>query len=309
MPLIPPPLKKGGTIGVVSPSRWPKPEWLNTGKSLLEAQGYKVFIHPQNYLKDGQLAGSDAARIDAIMDMFADPTVDAIICARGGTGANRIVDGLDYKFIKKHPKPFVGFSDITVLLNAIQQRCGFATYHGPMLWNLAHPHHPRVVGDLLAVISGKKSGRSLAHSKVPTIRAGKVRGRLVGGNIGLLEVLMGTPFDWSAKDSILFLEDVDEPLYKIDRSLQHLRMAGKFKSVRAVLVGEMVDLVDGESGFNRKGERPYGRSLQEMFQKVLPPDVPLCMNFPCGHGKNITTLPLGAMVEVTLRGNAAKISF
>ena len=106
MPAIPPPLKKGGTVGVVAPGRWPKPEWIDKGKALLESRGYEVVVHAQCYLKDGQLGGSDAARTEAIMDMFADRTIDAVICARGGTGSIRLLDKLDYKLIKRNPETF-----------------------------------------------------------------------------------------------------------------------------------------------------------------------------------------------------------
>src|SRR6202012_3946472 len=129
--------KPGGTIGVVSPARWAKPEYIDAGKRLLKKHGFEVVVHAQNYLKEGQLGGSDAARAEAIMDMFLDRTIDAVICARGGTRSLRLVDKLDYKLIKRNPKPFIGFSDITVLLQAITRRCGFATYHGPMFVSFA----------------------------------------------------------------------------------------------------------------------------------------------------------------------------
>ncbi|MDX2028011.1 MAG: LD-carboxypeptidase [Alphaproteobacteria bacterium] len=310
MPLsFPPPLKPKGTIGLVSPARWPKPEWIAKSKALLEKRGYQVVVHAQNYLKDGQLAGSDAARTEALMDMFDDSTIDAIMCVRGGTGAIRILDRLDYKLIKKNPKPFVGFSDITVLLQAISKRCGFATYHGPLGWNLAHTHDPRTLDDMLAVIGNKKKSIKTHFSEAECIRPGRAEGILTGGNIALLQHLIGTPYDWTGKDSILFIEDVDEPIYKIDRMLQHMRLAGKFNGIRAILVGEMVDIGDGETCYARKGETPYGRSLKQVLTEALPPDVPLCFNFPCGHGKYLTTLPVGAHVKFALAARGAELSF
>ena len=134
---FPPPLKPGGSIGVISPGRWPKPEWIDKGKALLKKHGYQVVVHAQNYHKEGQLGGPDAVRAEAIMDMFMDRTIDAVICARGGTGSLRLLDKLDYKVIKKNPKPFMGYSDITVLLQSITKKCGFVTYHSPMLASFA----------------------------------------------------------------------------------------------------------------------------------------------------------------------------
>jgi len=306
---FPPALKQGGTIGVVSPSRWPKPAWIAKGKALLERRGYKVVIHPQNYLKNGQLAGSDAARAGAIMDMFVDSAIDAIVCARGGTGAFRLLDKLDYKLIRRNPKPFVGFSDITNLLQAITARCGFVTYHGPLFWNFAHAHNPKTVNDMLAVVGNTKKNYRLWIPEAQCVRSGKASGVLVGGNISHLEHLMGTLYDWSGKGAILMIEDVDEPIYKLDEKLLHMRLAGKFKGVRAIIVGEMVDITDGETGFARKGDRPYGRSLRQIFMDVLPPDIPLCFDFPCGHGKYLTTLPIGAHTQLTLNTRGAELNF
>lgn len=306
---LPPPLKRGGTIGIVSPGRWPKPDWISKGTSLLEERGYQVVAHAQNYLKNGQLAGSDAARAEAIMDMFADSTIDAILVTRGGTGSLRLLDQLDYKLIRRNPKPFVGFSDITALLQAISKRAGFAAYHGPIMWNFSNTPDSRTLDDMLAVISNKKKNFKIRVSDAECIRPGRAKGKLVGGNMTLLQNLIGTPYDWSGKDAILFIEDVDEILYKIDRMLNHFRLAGKFADVRAVIVGEMVNVPDGESGFMRKGEKPYGRSLKQILLDQLPPDIPICMNFPCGHGQYMTTLPLGAQAQLILNSTNVELSF
>jgi muramoyltetrapeptide carboxypeptidase len=304
---FPPPLEPGGTIGVIAPGRWPKPERIKNGKALLEARGYRVVVHKQNCLKDGQLAGSDAARAKAIMDMFADPAIDAIICARGGTGSLRLLDKLDYKLIKRNPKPFVGFSDITVLLQAITKRCGFVTYHGPMFVSFAEDYAPFTLDDLFAAITAKKN-YSLRFPDVDVIRPGRAQGVLVGGNITLSEYLIGTPYDWSGRDAILFIEDTEEVIYKMADKLQHLRLAGKFDKVRAVIVGEMADIRDGETGFARKGDKPFGKSLRQILLDVLPKNVPLCLDFPCGHGKNITTLPVGAKVKLALNAKGAELA-
>ncbi|MGE3624456.1 MAG: hypothetical protein AB7H77_11390, partial [Bdellovibrionales bacterium] len=111
-----------------------------------------------------------------------------------------------------------------------------------------------------------------------------------------------------AKNGILFIEDVDEVLFKLAEKLQHMKLAGKFSGVRAVIVGEMVDIADGETGFAKKTEKPYGKSLRDILLDVLPPDIPLCFNFPCGHGKYLTTLPVGAEVRLTLNARGAELA-
>lgn len=302
---FPPPLKAGGTVGLVSPARWPEPAWIEKTKAMLEGRGYRVATHSQNALREGQLAGSDAARTAALHDMFADPAIDAVMCVRGGTGSTRLLDLLDYDLIAKNPKAFVGFSDITALLQAITRRCGFVTFHGPLGWNFAQPDHdPRTTDELFAML-GPWDAQCLRFPTVETARAGVAEGVLVGGNITLLQYLIGTPYDWSADDAILFIEDVDEALYKVDAKLRQFSMAGKFRHVRAVLVGTMVDIVDGETGFMRSGEQPYGRDLRQIVMDHVPPHIPLAFNFPCGHAPYITTLPVGARVTLQLDGQGA----
>lgn len=307
---FPPTLKPKGTIGLVSPGRWPEPDTIDKTKAFLESHGYHVVVHAQNYMKEGQLAGSDAARAEAIMDMFADTTIDAILCTRGGTGAMRVIDKLDYEAIQDSPKPFVGYSDITALLHALAQRSGFVTYHGPMGVNLAKPDNdPRTGTDFISIVGNRRKHCRLHYPDVECVRPGKVEGPLIGGNITLLQHLIGTPFDWSSKDAVLFVEDVDEPLYRIDRALCHLRLAGKFQGVKAVLVGEMVNIPDEDASVASVAEKPYGRDLREIILDHVPENVPLGFNFPCGHGKYSTTLPVGAHVQLTLGDRGAEISY
>ncbi len=296
-------------IGLVSPSRWPQPKWLDRCQALLEKRGYRTLVHPQNYLQNGQLAGSDSERVAAIHDLFANPAIDAILAMRGGANAIRIVDHLDYALIKKNPKPFIGFSDISLLLNAMTKHCGFVTYHGPMGWNFAHHPDPRTVDDLFDLLENKKKTYRRSFRGVVAARPGRAPGPLIGGNLTRLELLMGTAYDWSAKDSILFIEDVDEVIYKLDEKLCHLRLAGRFDKVKAVIVGEMVDIADGENGFARAGDQPYGKSLREIFMENLPPDIPLCFDFPCGHGKYLTTFPLGARTEITMTTDSVELGY
>ena len=306
---FPPPLKPKGTVGLVSPGRWPEPAWIDKTKDFLREHGYQVVVHAQNYLQEGQLAGSDAARAEALMDMFADRTIDAILCTRGGTGSLRLLDKIDYEHISQHPKPFIGFSDMTALLHAVAQRSGFVTYHGPMCLNFARADNDLRTGtDFLTVVGNRRKHCRLHYPEVECVRTGRAEGVLTGGNLTLLQHLIGTPFDWLSDNAILFFEDIDEPLYRIDRTFNHLRLAGKLQNVQAVLVGEMVDVTDNETGFVREGEKDYGRTLREIILEHVPPHALLAFRFPCGHGAYITTLPVGATVQLTLGARGAEIA-
>lgn len=305
--MFPPSLKTKGTIGLVSPGRWPEPAWIDKTRVFLAEHHYQLEVHAQNYLKEGRLAGSDAARAEAVMDMFADSTIDAILCSRGGTGAMQLLDRLDYDLIRENPKPFVGFSDMTVLLHALSQRSGFVTYHGPMAVNFGKPDvDPRTGVDFMSVVGNRRKHSRLHYPDVECLHQGKTEGILLGGNIKLLQHLIGTPFDWSGQGAILFLEDVDEHLYKIDRALCHLRLAGKFQGLKGVLIGEMTKIPDYDEPAD---SIPYGRELRDIFLDHLPADIPIGFNFPCGHGRYITTLPVGARVQLTLGPRGAEISY
>ena len=308
--VFPQELKPEGTIGIVSPGSWAQPEWINATTEILQELGYSTVVHSQNYLRQGRLAGNDAARAEAINDMFADSTIDAIMCARGGFGTIRIIDKINYKLIKRNPKPFIGFSDATILLHSVGRRCGLITYHGPMCKSMALPHDKRTITDLLTVVGESEDKRVEIHyPEVEVHCAGKVEGILTGGNISLLQSLMGTHYDWSAKDSILFIEETDEPLYKIDLMLRHFALAGRLKGVKAVLVGEMTNIEDGDPEAKEATGLPYGVDLKQILLDVLPPDTPLCFNFPCGHGEYMTTLPVGAYAHLTLDSCGAHMSF
>jgi muramoyltetrapeptide carboxypeptidase len=305
---FPRPLKKGDTIGIVSPASAGSPEALDKGRGVLQRLGYHVVIHPQCYRRAGQLAGSDTDRAQALMDMFANPSIDAIVCGRGGNGSIRILDKLNYNIIKRNPKVFTGFSDITVLLQAISKKCGFVTYHGPTLATYARSGNRHMTHDFSTVV--ENTGKlKMSYPDVDVVHAGRAEGTLVGGNLTVLQSVIGTSYDLPNTDIVLFIEDVDEVLYRIDRVLNHFRLAGKLKHVKAVICGEMINVPDGETSFMRKGERPYGRDLKQILMDNFPPDIPICMNFPCGHGKYLTTFPVGAKVKLSLGKKGAELSF
>ncbi len=295
-PLLPP----QGKVGIVAPSCHAPAAWLDAFEKKLMERGYQVVVHKQCSLKNGTLAGSDAERAQALMDMFVDPSIKAIFCVRGGTGSSQLLERLDYEAIQKNPKPFVGFSDMTALLNAITAKTGLVTFHGSMGWSfLPENTDARTEDSLFAMIA--QGGCTLPLSAIDVDREGAAQGRLVGGNLSLLQTLIGTPYDWSGENAILFIEDVEEPLYRIERTLTHLRLAGKFKGVRAVLVGEMVGILDEKPDLDPQEHTIYGHSLKDILRKHLPPAIPLAFNVPCGHGRHLMTFPVGASVSLTLK--------
>jgi muramoyltetrapeptide carboxypeptidase len=283
-------LKKGSRIGVVSPARHPPQDWLDKGKAALESLGLEVVMHPQNLRQDFQLAGSDRERAEAINSFFADPSIDAIICARGGIGSYRTVNYLDFDVIAKNPKIFCGFSDITTLLAAMHKRTGLVGIHGPMLISfteLGHPDNIRHFADML--MNGKTT---LPDGKASVLRQGTAEGRLVGGNITLLQHLIGTPDDWDTKGAILFLEDDSgERVCDIDRKFWHFRKAGKFDGIAGLVIGDFEGFRDDPSG-----EWKY--SVKAMIEELVPDNIPILLDLPVAHGPVIAPLPLGVKARL-----------
>lgn len=295
------PLSPGSTVAIISPARHAPQEKIDKGVKGLEALGYKVKVHPQNYSKHHQLAGSDKERANALMEMFLDPVIDAILCARGGIGSYRTLPHLDFELIKKHPKIFCGFSDITTLLTAITTQCGFPTFHGPMCWNF-----PAKGSDYLDNFSRMMSGqmgnaRQTYHQGI-CVREGGAEGELIGGNLCLLQNLMETKYEASFDDKILFIEDTEERWSAFDRMLHHFAMAGKFKNIHALIVGELVDMREDEAG-------PWEENLADTLKKLVPPGIPIVLNFPCGHGDSLMTFPLGTKTRLEVTANASVLQF
>ena len=305
--LIPPTLLPGATIGIIAPARWPEPAQLALGVAWLEAQGFRVKAHPHLTARDGRLAGSDSVRAAAINDMFADDGVQAVLCARGGTGSFRLLDLIDYDLIQRRPKILCGFSDLTTLLLAVRQRAGLVTFHGPLLCNFTRADgHGRTAQDWRQLLAGQTPAGGKDFT-VDALTPGRAEGALIGGNLSLLRNLLGTPYDWTAQDCILFIEDVDEPLYKIDHMLWQLRQAGKFDGVRGVIAGEFTPHADDVNP--APGDVPYGKNLNDLLREYLPRDIPVCTGFPCGHGRYLTSLPVGIRAALEISPGHAHLRF
>ncbi len=284
-------LKPGDTIAIVAPASPGPKAALKLGARRLEEAGFKVYIHPQCYKKRGYLAGADKERAEALMRVFANKRYKAIICARGGFGCARLLKYLDLDLIKANPKIFVGFSDITVLHHAFN-RDGFVTFHGAMAsTSLSRKNYKFNLDNLIRAITSTKP-LGLLHNparlgKFIKYHGGRASGVLTGGNLSLLNKLVGTEFMPSFKDKIALLEDTDEKPYRIDGYLGHLFMATDIAKARGFIIGEWVRIKTESGG---KKSLTLDQVIDDYFGNLK---VPILTNVACGHGKNVLTIPLG----------------
>ncbi len=284
-------LKKGDTIAIVAPGSSPKLKYLKLGVKRLRQSGFNVYVHPQCFLKKGYLAGDDRTRANALIEMFVDDSIKAVFCARGGNGSIRLLRFLDLDLIKTNPKIFVGYSDITVLLHAFSNG-GFVTFHGPMpAVNFSCGNYKFSLDNLLNVIMTTEPIGKLKNPKrlgpIKKYRPGKVEGIITGGNISLLNNLVGTGFLTSFKNKIVFLEDIHEEPYRLDGYLSHLFLATDISQAAGFVIGQLVDCNP------TRRTRPSLR-LDEIIDEYFGSlRVPVITNVACGHGTQNLTIPVG----------------
>lgn len=292
-PLRPQRLRAGARIGAVSPAYWVEPERLQRATAVFEGLGYEVAAGRNIGLRDNKYAGPPEARAEDIMAMFEDPSIDCIVCARGGYGGNRVLPLLDYETIRRHPKIFVGFSDITGLLNSFAQKAGLVTFHGPVLTSFGQRSIAYNLDTFREVLSGRGDVRvaSPGACRARCLRPGVARGPLLGGNLSLIVERLGTPDQIDTAGAILLIEDVDEKLHAFDRMLLQLRNSGSLDRITGLLIGELVEMRDGEV--------PFGKSTDEIVLDVCGDlGIPIVSNFPCGHGDCQATLPIAHELEL-----------
>ncbi|MBA6098318.1 LD-carboxypeptidase [Pseudomonas juntendi] len=253
-------------------------------------RGYRCRILPGALQAQGYLAGPDQQRLQDLHDAFADPAIDAILCMRGGYGSMRLLDQLDFQLIRRNPKPLIGYSDITALHTALYRQAGLITFHGGMLnADLLGGKLAPTESSLLAQLGGHvRAGEQIAHPAgyaMSTVMPGVASGRLLGGNLSMLGATLGTVAELDTEGCILFIEDVNEPLYRVDRLLTQLRLAGKLAGVKGVLVGDF-------AGITTAALTPL---LEETFG---PLGVPVLAGWRSGHCDPNVCLPLGARVRL-----------
>lgn len=288
----PPALMPGDTVGIVAPASNLQPAMLQAGVLGLERMGYRAFYLPSILDQDLYFAGSTQRRARELEEMFEREEVHAILCARGGYGANHLLEVLDIKKIAAHPKIFCGCSDITTLLTYFTDTGGFVTFHGPMVTKdfADQPGSGVELSSWQAAVSGKSAWEIPAGS-VRSLVQGSADGVLYGGCLSLLVASLGTPYEIETSGTILFLEDVNAKPYQVDRMLMQLRLAGKFAGVRGIVFGEMLDC---------KQHPGQEYTLDEVITRVAGGlGVPVVVGLKSGHvtGENIT-LPIGVQAQL-----------
>ena len=286
-------IKVNSTIGVVSPSYWLDENVLKDTTKYFTDLGYNIKIGKSNSIQWGPFAGTPQERADDLHRMFADPKIDAVMCARGGYGANRVLPLLDYDLIRKNPKIFIGYSDITAYLTSITQKTNLVTFHGPMLTTYKKSWINYNYNLMNRVLTGENNINIEPPESLKTriLKDGTGSGPLWGGNMSLLINRLGTSDTLNTNGVILFLEDIDEYLYSFERMLVQMRTSGMFDQINGLIIGEFEDIRDQEVRF--------GRNTDEIILDICGDlDIPIVSNFPCGHGKYQATLPISITTEI-----------
>jgi len=286
-------LRPGDTIGIVAPAGPFDMETFSRGTRIFEEMGFEVFIPAGMFRAKGYLAGSDYHRAEFVNQLFADKSIDAIICARGGYGSLRILDLLDYEVIKNNPKIFIGFSDITALLSVFLNRCGLVTFHGPVVTSLADMAEDVRRSLFQAVSSGGRL--EITAPGGITVKPGSGSGILCGGNLTTLCHLIGTPFSPGFANKILFLEDRGEAPYRIDRMLVHMKLAGCFKGLAGIVLGSF------------EGCGPLEDIVKIIVDIFQDHSIPILAGLDAGHGSRNITIPMG--IEATLDADRYLLSY
>ena len=286
---------EGSTIAVISPASHPQPERIERAIGTLEALGYKV-KRGEHLLSKRKpyFAGSVAERLADLHAAFADEEVAAIICSRGGYGSNYLLSGLDLEVVRRNPKPFFGYSDVSALQSVFLDRAGLVTFHGPML----SADFAEVNGFDLPSFQGVLTGATVSYGAAEglrVLRTGRASGVLAGGCLSILTAAMGTPFAAATEGKLLFLEDVGTKPYQVDRMLRQMILGGKLDGVKGVIFGEMMNCVSpgADAGL-----------LDDVILRVLEGvEGPIAIGLRSGHVTHgNVTLPLGVMAELNLEG-------
>ena len=295
---IPPYLKKGDTVGILATARKVELESLQPAIALLESWGLKVVIGKTVGKEENQLAGADWQRATDLQEMMDNPTIKAIWTAKGGYGTVRVVDRLNFTKFKQSPKWLVGFSDVTVLHSHINNM-DIATLHA-----IACVSVKNATADAKESLRKALFGEKLEYS-IPAHefnKTGKATGELIGGNLSVLYSIMGSPSEADYKGKIIFIEDLDEYLYHIDRMMMNLKRNDYFKNVKGIVIGGMTKMRDNEI--------PWGHSALEIIQDITKEyKIPICFNFPAGHIQDNRALVFGKQITLDVTAQGTKITF
>ncbi|MEZ5014522.1 MAG: LD-carboxypeptidase [Chitinophagales bacterium] len=292
-------LQSGDKIGIAATARFLYEEELKPALEILGSWGYEVVVATNAYTRDGQFAGDDRMRATTFQAMLDDPSIRAIFCARGGYGTIRIMDLLDFHGFAEHPKLICGYSDVTVLLTHINGKLGLPGLHCAMPFSFAKTDHKAMHSMQQALQGGQLAYTIQAH---PLNKYGYAKAVCIGGNLSILYALLGTKYGFNTGGCILFIEDIDEYLYHIDRMMMSMLLAGKLDALKGVVVGAFTDMKDNKVAFGKPAEE----ILDAYFGKL---GIPVVYGFPAGHIENNNTLVLGDVAELEVSATGALLRF
>lgn len=296
-------LKKGDTIAIVAPSGPLDKNKVEQIKRNIISRGYNIKVYESCYsIERGYLSGDDRLRAKDLQSAFLDKNVDAIFCLRGGYGAIRILDLIDFDIIKNNPKIFLGISDITALHIVFNQICNLITYHGPLAQKFIDSDN-YTEKSLLDNISTDNQivFENQEDKEIETFYGGKSEGKIVGGNLSVINTTLGTKYEIDTKDKILFLEEVNEYAYSVDRMINHLHMAGKFKDCRGIIFGDFCNC-----NKVRENDWPVRKILREISELYKKPTI---YNLQSGHCKSTGTIPLGSICNLDADNKSVRFNY
>ncbi len=292
--IIPKPLQHGDCIGIIAPAgQIHDTDNLEQGIKILREMGFEVKIPRNLWPGKGYLADTDSNRASELHKMLVDKEVSALLALRGGFGCLRLLPLLNFEELKKHPKLLIGFSDLTILHNVLYDNCGIMSLHGPMLTTLSTSTSDSLERFHASLLG--KWDKILTTKSIEILRGGdSVLGRLKGGNLSSIISLLGTPFEPNFTDSILFLEDVGEPLYKLDRMFSQLSQCGSLQKPSAILLGDFTPTREMDSLESIRFHEEIWTRVLELTENT---NIPIWGNFPIGHGPHNLTLPHGSLAS------------
>jgi muramoyltetrapeptide carboxypeptidase len=299
-------LKPGDKVAIIAPSTPTDPERLQRAEVNFRSLGLEPVLYPSCYKSHGHLAGLDRERAQDINDAFANPEIQGVICMKGGAGAYRLLPLIDYEIVRANPKVFVGYSDITALHMAFNKLCRMVTYHGPMfisdLFLSENSMEPYTLASYKQALFGTEAGGRLDNPpghEMTALVEGHAEGELIGGNLSLLVSTLGSPWELDVQGKILFIEEVGEAAYRVDRMLNSLALAGKFRDCAGVILGTWSNCRSEKKG----GYSGHDLPLQTIFDEIIKPfNKPTIQNLWAGHNYPTPTLAFGTQVRIDTSG-------
>ena len=293
-------LKQGDEVAIISPSFFIEEQKVFDAVTILENWGLKVRIGKNVLNRYGSFAGNDIERLSDLQEMTDDPAIRAVFCSRGGYGVSKIISRVDFSALKRYPKWYVGFSDITVLHMWLSEVCGIMSVHGDMPLNFANPEK---TGATFKSLRQVLFGEFQSCEWQATIYNGRnASGEMTGGNLSLIYSLLGTPAEPATTGKILFIEEVGEYYYHIDRMMTSLKLAGKLEGLSAIIVGGMNKIEEAKI--------PWGKSVEETIYGIIEEyDYPLFFNFPAGHVPDNRAFFIGKQAKIDVKGKQASLTY